>query len=449
TMQGTATKELFGLFTIGIYTLFATTTETLGTTSITVISGNPATLTLTANPQIINADSGTTTAYAYVKDQNNNPVADGTIVHFSYNPFIGTATTLKGTATLIATFTTTGTYTLIATTTEICATTSITVIAGAFSYLELKAPSTTTINATFTLTIVAKDKFGNPALTTGSASLTNTTNSIFPTTISLTNGIGIGIATIATSPNGGKDTITATYQGLTSQATTTAYINPGATLDIASLWGTVSLIETGSLSDSFIVCITDAKHYFTFTTNKPENGIGICIEVRLINTKGEEFRGSFTIKLEVLYNEDSLGSIREETLRLYTFNEQTKKWEGVSNSWVDPLRNIVGGILTHLTLIAPLGSIFALTNNDAYCYPNPWKKNDPSYGGKYIYFINLSKDSLIKVYNISGEEINRIYVDEPVEKWDVKGEDIASGVYIYTITGGAGGKKIGKIGIIK
>ncbi|MDI6752738.1 MAG: T9SS type A sorting domain-containing protein [bacterium] len=95
----------------------------------------------------------------------------------------------------------------------------------------------------------------------------------------------------------------------------------------------------------------------------------------------------------------------------------------------------------------PTVSIFAPNNNSVKVYPNPYKKNDAKFGGDYIYFGNVSYGAVIKIYNIAGELIKEIDVDEAIEKWDVRG--IASGVYIYTVTGGSRGKSVGKIGITK
>ncbi|MEW6608567.1 MAG: hypothetical protein AB1414_14165 [bacterium] len=42
-----------------------------------------------------------------------------------------------------------------------------------------------------------------------------------------------------------------------------------------------------------------------------------------------------------------------------------------------------------------------------------------------------------------------IEVTDCPQKWDILNKNFASGIYIYCITGGGGGKKVGKIGIIK
>ncbi|MEW6606238.1 MAG: M23 family metallopeptidase [bacterium] len=314
------------------------------------------------------------------------------------------------------------------------------------SYFEITVPKTATTNSLFELNVTARDEQGNIATTTTQATITNTTNSISPATITLTNGRWEGLAAIAASPNGGVDTITITSGIITGIATITVYITPGQTQTITSKMGTITLLETGRLTEAFFVGIKDAKDYPTFTTTyKPSGGIGLCIDVNLTGVSENEVKGSVTLFVAVPYLEANLGKIKESTLKLYTFNEQTKIWEQVSGSWVDTPNNIVFGTLTHLSLIAPLGVIsFAENNNNAFAYPNPWRKNKDE---RYIYFANISEGSVIRIYNIVGELIDEINVTECPQRWDISSKKIASGIYIYCITGK--GKKIGKIGVIK
>ncbi|MBU1261363.1 T9SS type A sorting domain-containing protein, partial [bacterium] len=91
---------------------------------------------------------------------------------------------------------------------------------------------------------------------------------------------------------------------------------------------------------------------------------------------------------------------------------------------------------------------YAPDNNEVRVYPNPYKKNDPRFGGPGVYFENISVGCIIKIYNIAGELVDEI--NDPASGkvlWDTN--NIASGVYIYTVTGGKGGKSVGKIGIVK
>lgn len=94
-------------------------------------------------------------------------------------------------------------------------------------------------------------------------------------------------------------------------------------------------------------------------------------------------------------------------------------------------------------------STFTSSNNNVKVYPNPYKKGDANFGGDYIYFDNVSQGATIRIYNIAGELIKEIGVVECPQRWNVSCENIASGVYIYTVTGGDGGKSVGKIGVIR
>jgi len=91
---------------------------------------------------------------------------------------------------------------------------------------------------------------------------------------------------------------------------------------------------------------------------------------------------------------------------------------------------------------------FTSDNNNVKVYPNPYKKGDARFGGAGVYFENISAGCSIKIYNIAGELVEEI--DNPASGkvlWDTN--NIASGVYIYAVTGGSGGKSVGKIGITK
>lgn len=83
-------------------------------------------------------------------------------------------------------------------------------------------------------------------------------------------------------------------------------------------------------------------------------------------------------------------------------------------------------------------------------YPNPYKSSS---GHSRIIFMNLTENSTIKIYTISGELIKVIKEQiGGMAEWDVrnkKGKKIASGIYIYLITNKAGEKKKGKIAIVK
>jgi len=103
------------------------------------------------------------------------------------------------------------------------------------------------------------------------------------------------------------------------------------------------------------------------------------------------------------------------------------------------------GIATNLVLtprltgVPPVGGVFV--------YPNPWKKRQ----GGGIVFKGFPRGSVIRIFNIAGEQIIELYPSPNDDElyWPVP-ETLASGVYIYLITNDNGDKIVtGKIGIIK
>ncbi|MEW6609005.1 MAG: right-handed parallel beta-helix repeat-containing protein, partial [bacterium] len=463
TLNGTATNTFKGTKT-GIYTITATTTETpLATITITVLAGNPATMTLTANPSTINADNGTSTISAYVTDKNNNPVQDGTIVWFSYNPFIGTATTTNGTATIIVQgLTTVGTYIITATTIDIIATTTVVVIPGTVSQLSIIAPATTTITNSFTLNAIARDKYGNTVTTvSGAATLTNTTNSITPSTINLNSGFWTGSATITTSPNGGRDIITARYGTVIGIATITVFVHTRqGTVTFGTITSAVIEFGTGTLPPDVTVSISTSTSQSDLPGNLP-SGISFAGVIYNIELKDEQDQlfgtqslvGSATVSFAYSDNDNNglvdKTNIREENLIIYLWNNGT--WTALT-TFVNGTQNVAWAYVPHFSTFTLGGTptiTFTPTNDDAFAYPSPWKKGDAKYGGRYIYFGRVSEGSTIRIYNIVGELIDEIFVTDCPQEWDIQSKNLASGIYIYCITGGAGGKKVGKFGVIK
>lgn len=85
--------------------------------------------------------------------------------------------------------------------------------------------------------------------------------------------------------------------------------------------------------------------------------------------------------------------------------------------------------------------------------PNPFK---PGRGDSIIRFTNLTGNSEIKIYTVSGELVKKISKEEIQNnltvEWDVRnaqGEDVVSGVYVYCVINEQGNKKYGNFSIIK
>lgn len=99
-----------------------------------------------------------------------------------------------------------------------------------------------------------------------------------------------------------------------------------------------------------------------------------------------------------------------------------------------------------------IGPIMVLSDNleDLIVYPNPFSLLN---GHTQINFDRLTIDAKIRIFTLTGrllkeEEVNWQYS----WTWDVRnmeGEELARGIYLWVVTNSAGGRKIGKIAIIK
>ncbi|MEW5692644.1 MAG: FlgD immunoglobulin-like domain containing protein [Candidatus Hydrogenedentota bacterium] len=114
--------------------------------------------------------------------------------------------------------------------------------------------------------------------------------------------------------------------------------------------------------------------------------------------------------------------------------------------------------LLSLTLAQAQGSLSNFT-----VYPNPYRPNDgdANTGKTYsssdptsgIVFAGLTNPVQIRIYTISGELVRVINFSGGAQyNWDVKndkGHEVASGLYIYTVTSATGEKKTGKLMVIR
>ncbi|MEW6102313.1 MAG: right-handed parallel beta-helix repeat-containing protein [bacterium] len=433
------TMTVFDPTKTGIATITATDGQHTDTITITVSYGTITSLSLEPKATSITAD-GSQTLTAIANDTKGNTWT--TKAEFSADK--GTFTENIYYPKEAGTITITGIYS------GKIATATVIVISGTYHSFKLIL-SHNSINiptkGTFTITIIPYDRYNNQTNYNGTATITDLTKTLNPRETGPINSGWNGSFTITNSINGGISTITAILGTMAITATITVYIEPETTQTIGSDDGTITLIETGSLTEAFRIVITNAKDYPTFTTTRPAGAIGLCIDVRIIGSSNTEFHESFTIFVSVPYNELNLGNVDESTLKLYTFNGIS--WEEILCSWVDTQNNIIYGTLTHLSLIAILGK--TLPANDlksVIVYPNPCKQYPE------IIFLYLTDQCRIRIYNIAGElvfEQEYTNTNGRVE-WKLKnkqGNPVASGVYIYLITNNQKQKAIGKIAIIK
>jgi hypothetical protein len=117
-------------------------------------------------------------------------------------------------------------------------------------------------------------------------------------------------------------------------------------------------------------------------------------------------------------------------------------------------------IIIALLVSAQLSSLWVLSqanvtmvNSDLSAvrvFPDPWRAD--LHAGKSITFDNLSDNSTVKLYTVSGHWIKTLPLSSSSVAWDLtndKGDKVASGIYLYLITTDQGAKKTGKLAVIK
>ena len=254
--------------------------------------------------------------------------------------------------------------------------------------------------------------------------------------------------------SGGTDTITVTYGSVTATAPLVVFVN-------SQSGGTITDGNTKVVLDTMAVNVT--VHIATATAlpisiSQPLPGAiefaGIVYEIDLKDEQGNKVGtqagqvGTGTrifLKYPDTNNDGWVDgtNIREEKLKIYHWDNET--WVALPTA-VNETENIAWAYIPHFSTFILAGTPttrFTPNNNNVQVYPNPWS------GERTIWFDNVSHDATIRIYNIAGELVKEIEVIQCPQGWDICNESIASGIYIYTVTGGSGGRSVGKIGIVK
>jgi hypothetical protein len=121
-------------------------------------------------------------------------------------------------------------------------------------------------------------------------------------------------------------------------------------------------------------------------------------------------------------------------------------------------QNLAGAAMTGGTLSVTGGLVPVIVGaaapktdlSAAHCYPVPFK---PSEGHTKITFQDLTGKAEIRIYTIAGELVRSLSKSDANDyfDWDVrnsKGEQLASGVFVYVIKAGGKTKK-GKLMVIR
>jgi hypothetical protein len=151
---------------------------------------------------------------------------------------------------------------------------------------------------------------------------------------------------------------------------------------------------------------------------------------------------------------DVLG-LDEQSLRIFLYNDVTGLYEIVTGT-----QTVSGGKVTanvmHFSTYRIFGTSIKSDLDGIVGYPSPVKFST-AVGGTFK-VINLPSDCVMLVYNIAGEKIrtlneaNQSTPNAGFIEWDGKnesGEPVGQGVYIYVIKTADGGKKTGKVGVVK
>jgi len=134
----------------------------------------------------------------------------------------------------------------------------------------------------------------------------------------------------------------------------------------------------------------------------------------------------------------------EPYLRIFYYNETTESWELV-DSTPDAINKVVTASVTHFSIYRIFALQPAAVDLTAIeVYPNPFKPNDGKLetgtAASGIIFNNLTNGAIVNIYTIMGELVNTLTADLTGKAtWDAtneNGEEVASGLYIYYITGG-------------
>lgn len=149
-----------------------------------------------------------------------------------------------------------------------------------------------------------------------------------------------------------------------------------------------------------------------------------------------------------------------DSLKLLSLDTSAMEWTAVRNSFTDRTARTVYADISHFSFYA-LGSIVSVAGDiaDVFAYPNPYKPGSAglfgnSSFGEGVIFESLPARSTVKIFNVAGGLVREITDDDGDGRcrWDARnsnGTPAASGVYLYLVDAPTGGKKTGRIAVIR
>ncbi|MFH1860251.1 MAG: T9SS type A sorting domain-containing protein, partial [bacterium] len=361
-----------------------------------------------------------------------------------------------------------GIGTLTGTTDDVHGHLAITIITGTPAKLAITSEAQTISAGMVSAAVIvqAQNEFGAPVNVTSPMTVTVTTDSLLSRFCSSVSGAAWTSGTAATYviPAGANSTsfyckyngtstseITITVNAdnmtaATQSITVTALGTATAGTIIADDGRTMVTLEAGDLAGaSFIEIDTNPA---STGVNAPSGLVITAQTLRQINLIGAGLSSGATVTVTLPYSEGNLAGNSEDSIQPYRLGSGSTAWEkisGISRNTADNTVSAVVGSFSYFALMLPWHTDL----KNVIAYPNPCITEKHGY---QMCFANLTQNSTIKIFNIAGELVKEIAVDEPIEIWKIDnddGERVSSGLYIYLITDPASNKKVGKLAVIK
>lgn len=324
--------------------------------------------------------------------------------------------------------------------------------------LTLTLPAAAAFGSTVPVSVTVRDGAGNPVAVTGSVALTVDAGSVTPAVLTFSGATATGSVSFTQT---GALQLRAAWTTLAATATVQVQVPPQAAATIAAAANVTVKLPAGVIGDS---CVLDVRTGADAAAGLSLGGIvGEPVEFFLYDATGDTVTGNFAalVTVEVAYADaDQNGivdgtAVAEQTLQLC-------RWE--NGAWVvvndggrngaDAVRNVVVADLRHFSQYAiRVSADTGATGGEIVAYPNPWKS---TYASERIVWANVPTGVPVRleIYTIGGEKVIdgelALGANQRLE-WDLRnggGGMVASGIYIYRITGG-GVEKIGKIAVIR
>lgn len=176
------------------------------------------------------------------------------------------------------------------------------------------------------------------------------------------------------------------------------------------------------------------------------NPTGIGANISISTTE----KPYYPITLTFTYEDAYISGMEESHIGIAYYDEDWDSWVPLSST-VREANKTVSTQIEHFSYFQVMERAPSTTVDTIKPYPNPFNVKK---GHTYIVFSNLTAQALIKVYTLLGELVTTIEETDGdgLSSWDVTnhaGKKVASGTYIYRVTGSNGGNKTGRIIIIR